>query len=65
MSRTYRKVPKKKWLRTPKTFPEHRDSEGCRVDGIKKRKARAKRLLPSAWDDIPIAANSEIPPEKA
>lgn len=60
MSRTYRNVPKWKWLRNPRTAGEIRDSEACRVDGIKKRKKRAKRHLPSAWDDQVIAASYEI-----
>jgi hypothetical protein len=60
MSRTSRSVPAHKFTRHPKTTQELRDSEACRVDGIKKRKARAKRRLPTTYNDLPIAARNEL-----
>ncbi len=59
MSRTFRKIKHTKFLRHPKTFPEIRDSEGMKAEGIYKRKKRGKRYLPSEWDDMPIAALKE------
>lgn len=56
MGKTIRNVPNRKYLRRPKTFSEHRDSEACRVDGFIKRKKRNKKQLPSAWEDQTIAA---------
>lgn len=60
MSRTKRKVDYVPWLRRPKTFQEIKDSEGCRVDGFHKRKKRAKRNLPTAWDDKIVSAHYEV-----
>lgn len=60
MSRTIRNVDHAKVFRHPKTFQEIRDSEGCRVDKIHKRKKRAKKLLPSAWDDAIVSAHYEV-----
>lgn len=64
MSRTIRNIKHAGWLRKPRTFPEHRDSEACKVDGIKKRPKRNKSNLPSAWEDIHVAANYEVPKTK-
>jgi hypothetical protein len=60
MSRTRRKVKYAKWIRHPKTFQEHRDADGCKVDGVSKRPKRNKNNLPSAWEDQIVAAQYEI-----
>ena len=60
MSRTIRNVDYANVFRRPKTFQEIRDSEGCRVDKIPKRKKRAKKLLPTAWDDLAVSAQYEV-----
>jgi len=66
MSRTIRNVDHAKIFRHPKTFQEIRDSEGCRVDRIPKRKKRAKKHIPTSWDDIIVSAQYEVdfPKEK-
>jgi len=64
MSRTVRDLSHGRTLRHPRTFAEHRDSEACRVDGIKKRITRRRGHLPSNYDDKIIAATYEVVPRK-